>query len=350
MPATPRAVIVLFGGTSSERRVSVASAQHLAAVVPEARFWFWAPDDSVVEVPAPVIAEHARPFETDFVPLFSPPQGGRRWGSLQASLEDVQGAPLLLALHGGSGEDGTLQRALEARGIPFTGSGSAASELAMDKARAKERVGAAGVRVSRGVTLLVGADLEARLVAAFETEGPQVVKPRASGSSVGLSFIRSRQDCAAAAARAIPGEELLVERFVSGREITVGILETPDGVVRALPCSEVRMAAGRDFDFEGKYLGQGSEELTPARLPEDVFRACQDVVVRCHRALGCRGYSRTDLILEEAGPVFLETNTLPGLTRASFIPQQLAAAGIPIADFLRGQIELALLRAQAHAE
>jgi D-alanine-D-alanine ligase len=332
--------IVLFGGSSPERRVSVASAQSLTAGLPEARYWFWEPDGSVVQVDIPTLTAHKRPFEVDFVP-----STGAQWASLEAAFVDAGMSAFLLALHGGTGEDGTVQLAFESRGIAFTGSGSEASALAMDKPRAKLRVAEQGVSTPKGSSLVADGELAARLLALFDADGPLVVKPASSGSSVGLAFVHGRDDVAAASRDVELGTALLVEQLILGREVTVGVMETLDGEVKALPCSEVRVAKGRSFDYEGKYLGKGTEELTPADLPPDVFRECQGVAVRCHRALGCRGYSRTDLILSEGGPVFLETNTLPGLTSASFIPQQLRAAGIPIESFLQTQLELAQKRA-----
>jgi D-alanine-D-alanine ligase len=135
----------------------------------------------------------------------------------------------------------------------------------------------------------------------------------------------------------------MVEPFIEGTELTVGVVQGPSGE-RALPCSEVRLAEGRSFDYAGKYLAQGTVEVTPAEVPPDVFAAAQALAVAMHRALGCEGYSRTDLIVSSEGPVFLETNTLPGLTRASFIPQQLEAEGTSVKDFLVGQLALARAR------
>jgi D-alanine-D-alanine ligase len=120
-------------------------------------------------------------------------------------------------------------------------------------------------------------------------------------------------------------------------------VDGPNGA-RALPPSEVRMDPGRAFDFAGKYLGKWTREITPAEVSPEVTRAAQELALAAHRALGCVGYSRTDMIVGPQGPVFLELNTLPGLTRMSFIPQQLAAEGTPMLTFLQGQIELAKQR------
>jgi D-alanine-D-alanine ligase len=162
-----------------------------------------------------------------------------------------------------------------------------------------------------------------------------------------VSIISSERylDAAIVHVSAHPEIRHLAEAFVEGRELTVGVIEEAGGL-RALPCSEVVLEAGRTFDFDGKYLGKGVCEITPADVPEETARSAQSVAIAAHEAVGCRGYSRTDIIMGKEGPVFLEINTLPGLTRASFIPQQLQAAGIDLRDFLEGQIEIAIRAAE----
>jgi len=171
-----------------------------------------------------------------------------------------------------------------------------------------------------------------------------VAKPVADGSSVGLFHVRDAGEARdAAEAIAGAGREYLAEAFVEGRELTVGVVDDARGT-RALPVSEVRVDPGRVFDYEGKYFGRGTIEITPAEVAPDVARAAHALAVTVHRALGCEGYSRTDVIVGARGPVFLEINTLPGLTRASFLPQQLAAEGTSVRDFLEGQLSLARRR------
>jgi len=174
--------------------------------------------------------------------------------------------------------------------------------------------------------------------------GRTVVKPVAGGSTLGVHFIFRPEDLEPAA-RAVEtsGEGYLAEEFVEGIELTVGVVDGPRGA-RALPATEVRLDPGRAFDYEGKYLGKGTKEITPAEVPQDVARTAQDVALRAHIALGCEGYSRTDIIVGRGGPVFLELNTLPGLTRMSFVPQQLAAEGTTMLQFLEGQIGIARAR------
>jgi D-alanine-D-alanine ligase len=336
-------VVILFGGTSDERRVAVASAQHVTELLPDAELWFQAEDGSVTPASREALLAHRDPFTTGFsVP------GSPRWRSLEEALEapEAQGRTFFLALHGGEGEDGTVQRALEMRGLAFTGSGSRASATGFDKKKTKAMARAAGVRVveSRSLPLEDEAGTLAALQEMMERWGRLVAKPLRGGSSVGLHLLREPTSLPSVAAEiAKSGLPYLAEVFVSGRELTVGVVER-DGQLRALPCSEVVVDPGRAFDYEGKYLAKGTVEVTPADLPPDVNRAAQEIAIGVHRALGCEGYSRTDVILGPEGPVMLEINTLPGLTRASFIPQQLAAEGTDIREFLLGQLALARAR------
>jgi len=337
-------VIILFGGDGSEHRVSVASAQNVARELPSAALWYWTRSGTLAELTRNELLSFDRPFERDFAPA-----PGRIWPDIGSAFadDDARDADFFLALHGGSGENGTIQEALETGGRPFTGSGASASRLAFDKLRAREAVAARGVPVADACLLDADAASHEKLAHLFETHGKLVVKPIADGSSHGVRFIETEQDLDGAIRAVSLGDapRYFAEAFIAGRELTVGVLERPgyDDLV-PLPCSEIRLDAGRTFDYGGKYLGQGTIELTPAPVSDDVARAAQKVAVTAHEAIGCAGYSRTDVIVSEDGPVFLEINTLPGLTAASFIPQQLEAAGLRMDEFLNEQIELARKR------
>jgi len=338
---------LLFGGPARERLVSVASAQNVATLLAAPRCFYWAPDGAVFELSLAELTGHARPFEVELAP-----RSPARWRDIKLALADwaQRGLSLFLALHGQMVEDGVLQGWLEERGIPFTGSGSRASRDAFDKVRARDIVRAAGLRVAEA-TVVDGRDLaraRARVLDLLERFARVVLKPVADGSSMGLRFVASPPELEEALV-AIKDEAhpYLAEAFVTGTELTVGVIDDDGDVLRALPCSEVRLPAGGAFGYEAKYLGRGAREITPAEVAPEIAARSQEAALAAHVALGCEGYSRTDVIVDAEGPVYLETNTLPGLTRASFIPQQLAAAGIPIERFLARQLTLARRRAHA---
>jgi D-alanine-D-alanine ligase len=337
-----RRLLVLFGGTSNERLVSVASAQNVTRLLPGATAWFMAADESVTPVDVAALHAHQNPFVDAFRPSASP-----AYPSIQAALDAgaCDGMTVFLALHGGSGEDGSLQAAFERRGVAFTGSGSAASALAFDKALAKQAVGRHGGRLAQAERLevMAPAALDQTLRALLQRAPRWVLKPVADGSSYGLVHLTG-VDVVPQAVQTVTAQKTvyLAERFVTGRELTVGVVDFAAGR-RALPVSEVRLKPGHAFDYANKYLA-GTEEITPALLSVDETKAAQQLAKVAHDALGCAGYSRTDMILSAEGPVFLETNTLPGLTKASFIPQQLAAEGTDVKTFFDRLLDLAEAR------
>ncbi|WP_291867460.1 D-alanine--D-alanine ligase [Bradyrhizobium sp.] len=323
---------ILFGGTNKERLVSVASAQALHLALPEADLWFWDVDDTVHEVRAEALLGHARPFEDDFKP-------GSHGVGLEQALDNAstEGRVLVLGLHGGRAENGELQAMCEMRGIPFTGSGSASSHLAFDKVAAKRFAAIAGIQAPAGVAL---GDIDA----AFAEYGKLIAKPARDGSSYGLIFVNAKQDLAAVrdAART---EDYLIEPFVAGVEATCGVQEQLDGSVTALPPIEIVPAEG-SFDYTAKYLLKSTQEICPGRFTPDITAQIKEAALKAHKALSCSGYSRSDFIVSAAGPIFLETNTLPGLTKASLYPKALKAQGIGFADFLHDQVALATRRTQ----
>jgi D-alanine-D-alanine ligase len=322
-------ITILFGGTNKERLVSVASAQALCAALPEAELWFWDADDSVHATDAKTLLAHTRPFEIDFKP------GGKRVGrTIEQALDQakIDGRLLVLGLHGGRAENGELQAMCEYRGIAFTGSGSGSSHLAFDKIVAKRFAAIAGLTPPQGIAL---EDIDT----AFAEHGQLVAKPARDGSSYGLIFVNAKQDLVAvrgAAAR----EEYLVEPMIAGVEATCAVLEQSDGSIFALPPIEIVPGEGQ-FDYAAKYLLKSTQEICPGRFSPDVAATIKDHAVRAHRVLSCRGYSRSDFIVSAKGVVYLETNTLPGLTKSSLYPKALKAQGINFAGFLKDQIVLA---------
>jgi D-alanine-D-alanine ligase len=325
-------ITILFGGTNKERLVSVASAQALHSALPEADLWFWDVDDTVHQVQSKKLLGHTRPFEDPLKP-------DGHGVAFEQALDNAKGEDrlLVLGLHGGRAENGELQAMCEMRGIAFTGSGSASSHLAFDKVAAKQFAAIAGVKAPAGVAL---EDAEKALA----EYGKLIAKPARDGSSYGLIFVHSKQDLVAVR-NAARTEEYLIEPFISGVEATCGVLEQPDGAVVALPPIEIIPAEG-GFDYTAKYLAKSTQEICPGRFTPEVSAQIGDLAVRAHQAMSCRGYSRSDFIVSAKGPIYLETNTLPGLTKASLYPKALKAQGIEFIDFLQGQIALAAKRAQ----
>jgi D-alanine-D-alanine ligase len=328
-------ITILFGGTNTERLVSVASGQALHRALPEADLWFWDVADTVHEVASQQLLGHARPFEDEFKP-------GNRGLPLEAALDKAKSEDrvLVLGLHGGRAENGELQAMCELRGIPFTGSGSASSNLALDKVAAKRFAAIAGVATPASVAL-------ENLDAAFAEYGKLIAKPARDGSSYGLIFVNAKQDLVAVR-NAAKTEEYLIEPFVSGVEATCGVLEQSDGSMFSLPPIEIVPADGA-FDYAAKYLLKSTQEICPGRFSPEISTALMDQALRAHRALSCSGYSRSDFIVSAKGLVYLETNTLPGLTAASLYPKALEAQGIEFPDFLHDQITLAERRSRERA-
>jgi D-alanine-D-alanine ligase len=320
-------ITILFGGSNKERLVSVATAQALQAALGEADLWFWSVADTVHEVDPPKLLGHGRPFEDEFLP-------GAPGIPLEQALDraKTENRVLVLGLHGGRAENGELQAMCEMRGVAFTGSGSASSHLAFDKVAAKRFAAIAGVNSPPGIEL---PDIDAALA----RHGRLIAKPSRDGSSYGLIFVNSKQDIVAVR-NAAKSEEYLIEPLIEGVEATCGVLEQSDGSVFSLPPIEI-VPAGGGFDYTAKYLLKSTQEICPGRFAPEISSAIMEMALLAHRALSCSGYSRTDFIVSDQGPVYLETNTLPGLTKASLYPKALTARGIDFADFLRDQIVIA---------
>ena len=326
-------ITILFGGTNKERLVSVASAQAMHSALPDADLWFWDVDDTVRQVQSRNLLDHSRPFEDPFEPA------GRGVG-IELALDKARAEDrlLVLGLHGGRAENGELQAMCEMRGIPFTGSGSASSNLAFDKVAAKRFAAIAGVKAPGGIAL-------DNIEAAFAEYGKLIAKPARDGSSYGLIYVNAKQDIIAVRNAACT-EDYLIEPFIPGVEATCGVLEQPDGTVFSLPPIEIIPAEGGfGFDYRAKYLAKSTQEICPGRFAPEIMAQLMDQALRAHQALSCSGYSRSDFILSQNGLVYLETNTLPGLTKASLYPKALKAEGIEFVDFLRDQIALAAKRA-----
>jgi D-alanine-D-alanine ligase len=315
-------VTVLTGGTSSERDVAIASAVqvvaalrsrgHEVAVVDTARGYIPEGDE------AALLSGTVGTVPPSIAQLQALERGLLLSGL--ANLAVVREADVLfLALHGGRGEDGTIQTLLEMVGVPYTGSGRLGSAMAMDKDISKRLFQAAGVPTAGWVMAPA-----ARSQVERQFGWPVVVKPSKQGSTVGLSVVKTagEYDPAVALARQYD-DEVLIEQFIPGRELTVGILAG-----RALPVGEI-IPRHEIFDYECKYTPGMSQEIFPADLPVEVAAECSRLSLLAHEALKLGGYSRVDFRLTPSGELFcLEVNTLPGMTATSLLPQAARASGM----------------------
>lgn len=302
-------VAVLYGGISAEREVSLSSGRQ---VMPALR---------------------AAGFEVTGIDVGP---------DLRATLAALDPAPDVVfnALHGRFGEDGTIQGVLDWLGIPYTHSGVRASALAIDKVAAKAVFAAHGLPVPQGRVI----DIE-RLREADPWPAPYVVKPVNEGSSVGVSIVRARDNRRAEiVAQWRYGPHALVEEYVPGRELTVGVMGE-----RALAVTEIAPTHSF-YDYESKYADGGSRHLIPAPVHSEIERLALDVALAAHNALGCRGATRADFRYDDtAGEpgrlVLLEVNTQPGLTPTSLLPEQAAHRGIGFARLCAWMVEQAACRA-----
>ena len=243
-----------------------------------------------------------------------------------------------LTIHGTFGEDGQLQRILERRGIAYTGDSVEGSEIAFDKIRSKEKFRDHGVTTPVWEVIRPGQNPTIPL--------PVVVKPPREGSTVGVVIVKSEGEIESAISEAARyGRELLIEKFVSGRELTIGILGE-----QALPILEI-IPKGGFYDFNNKYpflnpqAGGGAEHVCPAKIDAAKTREIQELALRAFRAVGLQVYGRVDAILSESGqPFILEINTIPGMTEASLLPEAAAAAGISYVDLCARIIALSRAR------
>lgn len=290
-------VVVLKGGPSSEREVSLVSGRECAAALRGEGY-------EVIELDAgPDVAERLAELTPDVV---------------------------FNALHGRWGEDGCIQGILEWLRIPYTHSGVLASALAMDKEKTKDVYRAAGLPVAE--SLLARADeVRARHVMA----PPYVVKPYNEGSSVGVYLVDEAANGPPALVAAMP-EVVMVEAFVPGRELTTTVMGD-----RALGVTDIVTEGW--YDYDAKYKTGGSRHVCPAEVPQEITDACLDYALRAHKALGCRGVSRTDFRWDEArglaGLILLETNTQPGMTPTSLSPEHGALVGMSFGQFCGWMVE-----------
>lgn len=339
-------VLVLAGGDSAEREVSLDSARGMAEAALEAGHRVLVADPARAEL---------EPSD-DWSPIFgdasigeTPPDviddvyGARKGFVKSLANYETYGIDVVLnGLHGGAGEDGTVQAVLDFVGIPYTGSGAGACALAMDKYRSKHIVQSVGVPVAKSVYITRSTP------AAGDIEGtvrenlplPVVVKPNSQGSSVGLSVVASHKDLAEAAEKAFRlDDHIVIEEYIAGREITAAVLDIED-----LPLLEIRPVSGL-YDYFHKYQSGASEYLVPAPLDETVAAAIAESARRAFTMLGCSVYGRVDFRLGEDGQhCFLEVNTLPGMTALSLVPKAAKNIGIGYTELVDRILRLSLTK------
>ncbi len=337
-------VIVLMGGPSSEYEISLATGKNIMkaldperylvepVIVTKERKWLMPPRNTI---PATTrhsnILQNVGMSESGLVPF----QEDHALGELGEVKPDV----VFIAMHGEFGEDGTVQGLLDALGVPYTGSGVLASALGMDKPRAYVIFRDAGLAVpdffviSREEWKNAGEDISTRAEKLFQL--PVVVKPADRGSSVGVTIARSSRSIEVGIVEALRhSDRVILQQYIFGTEVSVGVLEI-NGKVRALPPTEIVPVGSSFFDYHAKYTPGASEEITPVRLPPNTIKRIQEAALLAHHALSCSGVSRTDMIVDASGGLWvLETNTLPGLSEASILPKQAAAMGVSFSKLI----------------
>ncbi len=344
----PMKIVVLCGGLSMERDVSLSSGTlicralrslgHQAVLVD----MFYGLEDQ--DAPLGTLFENLPPIE-DFnieeeKPDLDAVRSARKWKSPsmigKGVLELCQLADVVfLGLHGMCGEDGRIQAALDLLGVPYTGSGYLGSALAMDKDLTKELAVAAGVRVPEGrVVKYREQDIPSIAEGAHL---PCVIKPVDSGSSIGVAIAYSKEEIEEALYENLKLGRVILERYIKGRELDIAVMED-----RTLPIIEIIPKEGF-YDYKNKYQAGATLEICPADLPDEIAAKVSEAALKVHRKLGLGAYSRADFMLDESGePYFLEINTLPGMTPTSLVPQEAAAAGIDYETLCQRIVDLAL--------
>ncbi|AWJ89155.1 D-alanine--D-alanine ligase [Azospirillum baldaniorum] len=301
-------VAVLMGGWSAEREVSLVSGAGVAKALEEEGYRVTAVDVQ------------------------------RDLEGLLRALTDPRPDAVFNALHGRGGEDGTIQGVLEFLGIPYTHSGVRAAAVAMDKAMTKALLAPVGVRSPKGLVLTKG-ELTG---GAHPMPAPYIVKPVDEGSTVGVTLVREGQNSPVGDAWTF-GERALVEEFIPGRELTVGVMGGLDGECRPLTVTEIHFEA-QVYDYTAKYSAGHAVHTVPAQIPEQVAEEAKRLAVLAHRTLGCRGVSRSDFRWDDRksgtdGLFFLEINNQPGMTPLSLVPEQAAAVGLSYGALVAWMVE-----------
>ncbi len=356
-------VAVIYGGRSNEHAISCVSAGSILRHLDPTRFetvpigitregtWVLTGADpgtlAITDGQLPQVI-------TSSGPQLALPADPQRHGEL-ISLGSGPGEALASVdvvfpvLHGPYGEDGTIQGLLELAGVPYVGAGVLASAAGMDKEFTKKLLAAEGLPIGDHVVLRPRQD---SLTEADKSRLglPVFVKPARAGSSFGVSRVSSWDDLPAAIAGARQHDpKVLVEKAIHGRELECGVLELPDGAVRASTVGEIRVAGvqGREdgfYDFATKYLEEGAELDVPAKIDDQIADEVRALAIRAFHAIDCQGLARVDFFLTEDGPLVNEVNTMPGFTTISMYPRMWAATGVDYPTLLAAMVDTALAR------
>jgi D-alanine-D-alanine ligase len=324
-------IAILSGGPSSEHEVSLKSGENVVKNLDLNRFEIvpititkdrvWVDRVNEIELSENDAIEHLKKEAIDIV---------------------------FIALHGEYGEDGTLQKLLEEKGLRFTGSGSTASAVAMDKVLTTSALKKAGLSVPlhQEITKSDWKENKKDLTEdVLKNIGlPCVVKPVSGGSSIGIHIVRDLDSLTAAVNDAFEyGERILVQKFIAGRELTCAVLEQKDGSeIPLVPTEIMPKDTSTFFDYEAKYTPGASIEVTPPDMPDSKIKQIQNAALLAHVAIGCKGISRTDFIITKDELFLLEINTIPGMTETSLVPQGAAAMGIDFSILVESIIEASL--------
>jgi len=339
-------VAVFMGGLSSERDISLSTGRQILGALDSGKYDAIGVDAALLPGGARDISKSAGTEIEAVAQAKTALMSSNKLASVEQIASHETGLRpdvVLIALHGKYGEDGTVQGMLELLGIPYTGSGVLASALAMDKSMAKKVLAADGVPVPPSVdfTCRNGDWDRDRVAEAVEMMGlPVMVKPSRQGSTIGMTKVNALTELNDSIEQASAYDELIVvERFIDGVELTVGVLGNDEPF--ALPVVEI-VPAGGVYDYEAKYTPGATEEIVPARISAEDTAKAQEIALAAHRSLGCRGVSRVDIILGADGMYVLEVNTIPGMTPTSLLPTAAAAAGIEFPKLLDMLIGFAL--------
>jgi len=306
----PIKIAVVCGGPSSEHEVSLKTAKMILGSLSRSKY-------------TPTLVTIMKSGLWEF--------GSAKPVDIGQALKEIRAFDFVfIAMHGVFGEDGRIQALLEWVNVPYSGSGVLSSAMAMDKGISNDAYRAIGMNVPRYVTFNKNSrDKE------YTFEIPAVIKPIDGGSSVGVSIVRSKGEFQKALKKAFKeSERVMAQQFTKGREFTCGVLENNKGVAFALPPTEIVPKSSKFFDYKAKYNTGGSLEITPAKISKSMTKNMQAMALTAHKSLGCRGMSRSDFILKRSTFYILETNTIPGMTKTSLLPQAAKAANISFPDML----------------